>query len=360
MGNSILLGTISLNNMAGGLERNIVYLANYLVRTGKKVTLLSFDLPDANSFFDLDPNVEWVRAGASTPHSGINFSQRINLFYKMRSAILSNKVDQIICFSHGILARFLVASFGLGIHHICSERNSLTMYNFTSHRKWNVNFLLLSFMKIITVQFDEYKNDYPFWLRKKIVTVHNPIRNPKEYSDLSEKSILAVGRLTKQKRIDIILQAFALVVRAHPTWTLKIVGDGPLKSNLEKLAVSLGLDNNIKFFPSTHSVNAYYQNSTIFVTTSEWEGFPNALAEALSYGLLCIGFSKTSGVAQLLNEKRGIVVEGEVSSSNLASAITDAIGNQKQWGEFSKNAKSITRKYSTHNWQKTWMDVLNN
>ena len=72
--------------------------------------------------------------------------------------------------------------------------------------KWNLNFLLLAFVKKITVQFDDYKNDYPFWLKHKIVTIHNPVFLHLDFQ-IFRKRILMVGRLAVQSGFDIAIKA---------------------------------------------------------------------------------------------------------------------------------------------------------
>lgn len=360
MNNTIMLGTISLHNMAGGLERNIIYLANYLASTGRKVVLLTFDLPDASSFFDIDPRVLWIKVGVSKPHSSITFMQRYQLLKNIRSAMTHHDISHLVCFSHGLLLRFLPATFGLGIRVICNERNALSMYKFTSYRKWNLNFFLLALVDQITVQFDDYKNDYPLWIRRKITTIHNPVFPPKSYTNLSQKTILAVGRLAKQKRFHLIIEAFALILEKHPEWRLNIVGDGPLKLEMLSLIEELNVGHAVTHHSSTKSVDQHYKTACIFVIASQWEGFPNSLAEALSHGMLAVGLRQTKGVPELVkHDYNGALVHGKITKENLSNAIQSLIRQPHKWNKMSENSREITSRYSHKVWRENWERLLN-
>lgn len=84
---SIVLGTISLNMMAGGLEKNIVLLANHLAACGNRVCLVTFDNPDAISFYPLAPSIEWYPVGRTRPHSPISFRDRLELISRIRDVL---------------------------------------------------------------------------------------------------------------------------------------------------------------------------------------------------------------------------------------------------------------------------------
>lgn len=359
MKQSIMLGTISLDKVAGGLEKNIVYLANQLADEGHTVVLLSFDLHIAKSFYKIDERVVWIKAGVSQPHARITFAERICLIKNIRLAMTKHKVTKVVVFSHGLLARFLVAGLGLKTMFICSERNSLSMYDFIRQSKWNINFILLALVKRVTVQFDSYKNDYPFWLRPKITVVHNPVFPSNTPSDIKSKRILLVGRLTAQKRVDFSIRAFAMVYNKYPDWQMRIVGDGPLKDNLLKLISELGLTKAIQIVPPSNSVEDHYKSSSIFLITSQWEGFPNALAEALAHGLVAVGLNQTQGVPNLIvSGYNGELVEGQPTISELAKTLIYILECPEKWHSLSQNAQKITHQFSSRNWINRWLRLL--
>ena len=171
------LATISLDDMPGGLERNFVSLANAMARRGHTVSLITFDQQDARSFYPINNDVRWHKVGVSRPHGPIGFADRLRLIWAIRAALKDARASVVVCFHHGILVRFVLATFFTGIRLIVSERNSLTLYNHLRKSKWNLNFLFLFFADYITVQFPRYVREYPRILRPRISAIPNPVSN---------------------------------------------------------------------------------------------------------------------------------------------------------------------------------------
>ena len=160
-------------------------------------------------------------------------------------------------------------------------------------------------MSRITVQFPGYVRDYPWVLRYKIGVVHNPVF-PSEPIPLAgrEKLILSVGRHAAQKRFDLLVRACQMVFHKHPDWRLVIVGDGPLTSELQNLIVQLNLKGNVELVAPVDDLRPLFSRAIFYSQPSQWEGFPNAQAEAMAAGVIPIGFASTRGVADLI-ENRG-------------------------------------------------------
>jgi len=87
----IILASIALDKMAGGLEKNIVHLANEMQGRGYRVYVVTFDLPEAVSFYPLHPDVEWHKMGVSVPHQKISFKDRADSIGKIRVAAAADK-----------------------------------------------------------------------------------------------------------------------------------------------------------------------------------------------------------------------------------------------------------------------------
>jgi glycosyltransferase involved in cell wall biosynthesis len=352
----IALATIAMDRMAGGLERNITYLANHLAERGHQVVLLTFDQPDARAFYDLHPSVAWERLGRAVPHTPIGFRQRLDLIARMRKALVSHGVATVVCFHHGILARYFLASIGRPVAIVCSERNSLTIYDFIRARRWNLNFALLFLVDAITVQFPSYVTQYPRALQRKIAVIHNPVY-PVDVTEASLRRpvILSAGRHVAQKRFDLLVRAFALLLPEFPEWKLAIVGDGPLKASLEGLISDLGIGAAVELRPATPDLRPFFQAATVYCQPSQWEGFPNAMAEAMAGGVIPTGFVRTSGVSDLVeNGVNGFLAEGEPSPEGLAQAIRKVIAAPEHWGALSARARSISDTYSPVSWASLW------
>ena len=115
------------------------------------------------------------------------------------------------------------------------------------------------------------------------------------------KRVITTARLSKEKGIDILLRAWARVVRQEKGLKLIIVGDGPLAGELKKLSESLGVTESVTFMGMIQNVMGYLKNADLFVLPSRTEGLSNALLEAMSYGLPCIA-TKVGGNIELVGE----------------------------------------------------------
>ena len=334
----VILATISLDAMAGGLEKNIILLSNYLSDQEFDVHLVTFDRADADSFYTIDNKVQWHKVGVGRPHAEIAFWDRVKLILRIRSIVseikLVHKRPVILCFHHGILTRFFLAAFFLGVRIVCSERNSLSLYDHFSQRKWNLNFILLSFVRKIVVQFPEYAQDYPFWMRKCIVHIPNPVMGanttaqPGLPGSNNRFILLTVGRLCAQKQQDILIDAFSTLAHQYQNWDLVVVGEGDLRPKLEKMIADRSLHNRVFLVGNSEQVHKWMERAHLFCLPSQWEGFPNALAEALAHGLPAVGFSACAGVNMLIKSgANGLLVSGANDPEALALGLKELISS---------------------------------
>lgn len=365
MRKNIVLITIALGNSAGGLEKNFVRVANHYAKSND-VTVVTFDWPAASSFFSLSKNISWHRIGNSTPHGKITHVKRLMLILKLRK-ILKEKTDPIIIgFHHGITLRLLAASMFMSRKIIISERNSLSLYDYINGRKYNTNLLGLIFVNKITVQFQEYIKDYPSILKRKLVVIPNAVNktsNSQIYvkNQTEKKVILSIGRFCTQKQFHLLISAFSLISPQHPQWKLVLVGDGNLKTSMRKLVKELGLQHAVEFLPNQSNLNPIYESSDLFCTTSQWEGFPNALAEAMSYGIPAVGFATCSGVNHLIKHKEtGLLVFGPHTTPNLALALQELITKTSLRREMSEASKKRMSVFLPGEVYGKWDDLITN
>ena len=344
------LATISLDNMAGGLERNIVHLANSLSRRGHTISLITFDRRAARSFYRIEDGVRWYKVGVSPPHGPIGFGERLRLVRAIRVALLDAQATTIICFHHGILVRFLLASLLTSIRIIVSERSSLSLYEHITSRKWNPNFCLLFLARHVVVQFPRYVADYPRALRSRISAIPNPVSPVETCTDThSERTreplqLLAVGRLCAEKNYEALIEAFADLAPRHPAWELLIVGDGALRASVVAEIARRGLEERVRLTsPVTDDMSDVYQRASLFCMSSRCEGFPNALAEAMAHGLPCVGYRGCAGVRDLITHgENGLLARGNGDIRSLCDALGRLMADatQRKWmGEAA--AKSV-------------------
>lgn len=358
---SIVLGTISLDKMAGGLEKNIVLLANHLAQQGNEVSLVTFDRECATSFYDMEPAIKWHKVGRTKPHSRIGFVERLRLAKHIRSILKKMDRPTIVCFHHGILFRFYMAAFAMRLSLICSERNSLTLYQHIHQSKWSLGFLMLGLADRITVQLPSYVSDYPFWLRSLIRIIPNPVATPHTFACPDKPgtngrfTLLTVGRLCAQKNQKALIDAFIAICGAYPQWDLHIVGDGEAHDELAQHIAKKSMQQRVFLVGKQRNISSWLDAANLFCLPSKWEGFPNALAEAMAHRLPCVGFAECAGVRDLvINGKTGLLA----NSDSLASALADLMASADKRKEMgAASARDISR-YSPEMVFKMWDDVL--
>jgi glycosyltransferase involved in cell wall biosynthesis len=137
------------------------------------------------------------------------------------------------------------------------------------------------------------------------------------------KILLAVGRLDSAKDHATLIAAFGRIAAHIPDWTLKIVGEGPLRAKLERQIRELGLEQRIGLAGATKNISREYRRAQLFVIPSRYESFSLTTAEALAHGLPVIGFSDCLGVNQLVvtNENGVLVTPGRDRETALAAAL---------------------------------------
>lgn len=361
MKSCIALATMAFGNTAGGIERNLVYLANDLVRRGYPVLLLSFDRADAAAFYDFDPRVRWVRLGRMLhANDPVGFWGRLALIRRIRRTLTEHGVRTLVCFHHGILFRFMAACLLRRTRIVCSERSSLTMYDYIRARKWNLNFILMLFVDAITVQFPSYVEQYPRFVRHKIHVIHNPVfPSPIVDDGARQPMILSIGRHAAQKRFSLLVEAFSLVADTFPQWRATIVGDGPYKPALERQIERLHLSDRIELVPATHDLDGYYRRATIYCQPSQWEGFPNAQAEAMAAGVIPVGLAATAGVADLIEDGvNGTLAPRDETAEALAEALRRVMAAPQSWARMSAQARRVSEVYAPASWQRCWNRLL--
>lgn len=193
----------------------------------------------------------------------------------------------------------------------------------------------------------------------KTKVIPNAVPIPKFLNPCSVKTydILFVGRLTKQKSVEILLKAINILKNKYSrNLKIAIVGDGELKENLNNLTVELGVNKEVKFLGVRKDVKELMVSSKIFVLPSRWEGFGIVIIEAMSNMLPVIATS-VGGIPELIeNGKDGILVPPE-NPKALARAINSLLENKELREKLSKTAyKKVREKYSINAYSVRMLD----
>src|SRR5690606_31287169 len=289
----VLFVARAIDNMAGGLERMIVSIMNALAARGHVVSLFSWDRLEAESFYPLDPAVTWHRLGIGDPRKKAGLAGRLGRVRGLRGLVRQAAPDVVVCFQGGPFKAMLGYLTGMGLPIIAAERTSPSLYEHANHG-WArfVEHQAFRFASRITVQFDRYRQLYPPFLRKKITVISNAVPAAPCHADPSTPDsagrfrLLSVGRLAYQKNYPVLIAAFAAIAAKFPDWDLWIAGEGDDRQKLERqIAEHPALAGRVHLPGAIKDISPAYCAAHLFCLPALWEGFPNALAEALAHGL---------------------------------------------------------------------------
>ena len=136
--------------------------------------------------------------------------------------------------------------------------------------------------------------------------------------------LVSVGRLHHQKGYDILLPAFAQLLESHPTATLRILGEGPDRGELEAQAATLGVRDQIDLHGFVSEPLPYVAAADLYVCSSRYEGFSNALAEAAALGVPMVAPTGPAAGDEIVNDRNGRLVE-HLSAADLVEALSSAL-----------------------------------
>jgi len=158
--------------------------------------------------------------------------------------------------------------------------------------------------------------------------------------------VLFVGRLSEAKNVDVIIRAIAQLRGEAEAVRLRVVGDGPMRGALEFLALSLKVAARVTFQGAVPQANVldFYEQAHVLVLASQTEGWPKAIAEAMAFGLVCIGTNRGL-VPQMLGEGRGLLVE-PCNTEALADALRSVLSGPDRAQQISERAAAWAQQFT--------------
>jgi glycosyltransferase involved in cell wall biosynthesis len=294
---------------------------------GDAVTLF-VEAPADTDFYDVDAQVTVVRVpyGDVSSHVSRRVLSNGRHTARLTRAIGQTKPDVIVSFQDATNVRSILAARALGIPAVVSERIDPRLHDigplWDSLRKITYPFAASVVMQ--TKGASRWAETLP--VRPRIDIIPNPCTPPSATDDPGVALppgpfIAAMGRLVAQKGFDLLIPAFANA--APPEWSLVILGEGPERAALDSLAIRWNARGRVHFLSRHPSPGGILARAAIFVLSSRFEGFPNALIEAMSLGLPVIATACPSGPEDIVRDG----VDGLLVPTEDAAALERAIGD---------------------------------
>jgi glycosyltransferase involved in cell wall biosynthesis len=172
------------------------------------------------------------------------------------------------------------------------------------------------------------------------------------------RRIVALGRLSHEKGFDLLLDAFARVAAQHPDWTLEILGDGEQRAHLERQLVDLQLQTRVRLAGWVESPLRRLQAAGLFVLPSRYEGFPNALLEAMACGLPVVSFACESGPQEIIRHEVDGVLVPPADVPALAAALGRLMSEAATRERLGRRAVEVVSRFSEREFFQRWDAVL--
>jgi glycosyltransferase involved in cell wall biosynthesis len=158
----------------------------------------------------------------------------------------------------------------------------------------------------------------------------NPLTVPiGEPSPLTEKVVVALGRLSYEKGFDLLVEAWAKVAAQHPDWTVRVYGTGPEEMALRAQIEAAGLDGRVELMGQTDDVPRALREASALAMPSRAEGWPLVLGEAMATGVPCVAFDCAPGIREILSDGEDGIVVAPGNVTGFAEALGRLIADEE-------------------------------
>jgi len=333
---------------AGGAERVLSELANYWAAKGHRISLLTLVSPETQPFYLLHPKIKLVQLDQSQAGASLftRFQNILKRVFCLRKTVRNLKPDMIVSFIDVMNVTTLIATWGLKIPVIISERIDPHFHRIPRLYTW-LRFKIYPFCNKLIIQTNSSANYFPSDFKRFIQIIPNPVvsvsHNIKKISG-KVQNIITVGRLDKQKDHMTLIRSFSELLKGNPELCLTIYGEGKERNKLEELVNSLGLSRKVFLPGMTQNIYKVLVEADLFIFPSLYEGFPNALCEAMSVGLPVIA-SNCSGNIEVVQDR----IDGRlfpVGNIQVLTSITlELLDDLEQRQRLGKHAQEIGRRF---------------
>lgn len=331
----------------GGAERVVSYLLNHLPTISPELIPVLYTLEESEIAYPIPDNIELVIGSKFHSSNIIKFIKIPLLAMRLKCFIKKNNIKIVISFlSRANYTNIIATYLGSNHHCILSERNTASLIYKSSRitdiiNRFFIRNLYPSCQSIIAVS-NGVKNDLVenFSIPEdKVVVIYNPydiddiklksqeVVKHKWLDNQEYQTIITVGHLEKPKNYILLIKAYKKAIEELPNLRLIIIGEGSEKDKLTYSVSKLDLTNKIDFTGKLENPFSYVSRADLFVLSSDTEGFPNVLVEAMVCGCPVISTDCKSGPNEIImhNQNGYLVPVGDINalSKTIISLILD-------------------------------------
>ncbi len=344
----------------GGAERVVCNLANMFSNCGYPVYLVASK--KINCEYPVEDSVEKFYLDDDAQMDQASFVKRnVERVRKLRKLCKTLQPDVLVSFMAEPNYRALVAAIGLKTKTIISVRNDPDKeYPGKIHR-----FLARNLFKLAdgcVFQTEDARDWFPACVQKKSKIILNQVNDMffREYPcSPNAQNVVAVGRLEKQKNHALLIQAFSSIANDYPNTNLVIYGEGSLRGMLEGMIRENYLEQRVYLPGAVSDVPEKVSGCRCFVLSSDYEGMPNTLLEALALGCPCVSTDCPCGGAKMVIKQgeNGLLVPTN-DTEELAKAIRVILDDAAFSHKISSNARVSAEQFRPDVIFKAWEEFV--
>jgi GalNAc-alpha-(1->4)-GalNAc-alpha-(1->3)-diNAcBac-PP-undecaprenol alpha-1,4-N-acetyl-D-galactosaminyltransferase len=358
----IMLAVSSMG--AGGAERVAATLVNHWSTRDHKAALITVASSDLD-FYPLDERVTRIALDLSHSSRGwrdfvIDNFERIR---KLRSAIRAFAPEVIVSFLDTTNVRMLLATIGTGIPVIVEEHTDPEQHSLgriVKLLRWSL-YKRASAVVVLTPGIAQWASR--FVKKEAIHVIPNPIgqqfcKNGNPESERDGHRVIAIGKLEAWKGFDMLLRAFAQCAQQHPGWTLKIIGDGSKREQLQDLVAALRIADRVLWEWAVKQPEKEFHRSDLFVLSSRYEGFPMVLLEAMACGLPVVSFDCQSGPGEIIHDGEDGLLVRPNDIGALAQAMGRLMSSEDERKRLGEHAARVVERFGLARIAELWSTLF--
>ena len=353
----------------GGAERVTAHSANYFAEI-KKWEVAILTLAGHKDFYALSPKVVRIDAAVPAAPNGFPASFFVNLrrIIRIRKELSAFRPDLVVTEMPASNVLGILAATGTGRKVVIEER--IHPPKMPLPPVWRL-------LRKITYPFASsavaLTRKTAAWFGEEAgvpgaSVIPNPAVYPlektppevkrAEFLKETRKFILSAGRFDGQKGFDLLIEAFSALSRKHPAWDLVILGDGPDREKIKELSEKMGLKGRVFFPGRAGNMGDWYEAAGIYALSSRFEGFPNVLIEAMSYGVPSVAFDCDTGPADIIRDGLDGILAPPENIESFAAALDRLMSDGELRKKFSVKAAEVRERFSMEKITVMWEQLF--
>lgn len=340
-------------HLMGGTERSVSAVMNGLVDKAQ-IYLIEVSAVDVPAY-PLDVR---IKRSCLFTHPVSLLNSWFRLVIRLAHLIRHLQLDALVIVesTHALYA--VLAARMVGVRSIVWEHFNFNVLLGKKKRGWGRRVAARWADDIITLT----ERDRTLWTdavcpKAQITCIPNMAPSASNMFSTSALKVMAVGRLTKQKGFDRLLDAWRLIEkdRRSTEWVLEIVGEGPEHTKLSQKIISM---QRVSIIPPIKNIENLYRDAGIIVSSSRYEGLPMVLLEGSAYGIPIVAFDCETGPAEIIahGESGCLVPEGDIKG--LAEALIQLMASSELRQKFSQATSKSSSRFCKEVILQKWSNLL--